>query len=66
MRTNHEYKVLKFAVTGWPGGKLDGDDMETQLNLHGEDGWELMNICPVLIMGQTATLVATMKRQLQT
>ena len=63
---HYEYKILKFSVKGWMGGKLDGDDMEAQLNTHGAAGWELMGIVPVLKeMGQTTLLVATLKKPLE-
>ena len=34
----YEYKILRFDVTGFFGGKVDDDDMEAQLNQHGAEG----------------------------
>ena len=38
-----EYKLLKFNSTGWTGGKIDIIQIENELNLLGDDGWELVS-----------------------
>ena len=55
--------MLKFDVKGWFGGKVDSNDIETQLNQYGEEGWDLFSISEILKdSGVTAMLVATMRK----
>ncbi|MDQ0087886.1 hypothetical protein J2T12_001292 [Paenibacillus anaericanus] len=38
-----EYKTIKFATGGFWGGKVDQNEFEDRLNLHGQEGWELIS-----------------------
>lgn len=61
----YEFKVLKFDVKGWFGGKVDSTDIETQLNQFGAEGWDLLHTSEILKdMGVTAMLVIIMRRPL--
>jgi len=59
----YEYKVLSFDAKGWINRKVDPNDMETQLNQYGFEGWDLFHISEILRdAGVTAMLVATLRR----
>ena len=59
----YEYKVLSFDAKGWINRKVDPNDMETQLNQYGSEGWDLFHISEILRdAGVTAMLVATLRR----
>ncbi len=38
-----EYKVVTFDTTGFFGGNVETRQVETQLNLLGNDGWEMIS-----------------------
>ena len=38
-----EYKVVTFDTTGFFGGNVETRQVETQLNLLGNDGWEMVS-----------------------
>ena len=38
-----EYKVVTYDTGGFAGGKVDALRMEEQLNLVGNDGWEMVS-----------------------
>ncbi|MBR0144697.1 MAG: DUF4177 domain-containing protein [Clostridia bacterium] len=38
-----EYKVVTFDTTGFFGGNVETRQVETQLNLLGDDGWEMIS-----------------------
>ena len=38
-----EYKVVTFDTTGFFGGNVETLQVETQLNLLGDDGWEMIS-----------------------
>lgn len=65
MIMKYEYKVLKFDTKGFLGPKMNAEDMESQLNTLGREGWELFHISEILKdMGVTIMLVATFRRPL--
>ncbi|MBD3922181.1 DUF4177 domain-containing protein [Paenibacillus sp. PR3] len=59
-----EYKTLKFRIGGFLGGKLDSDEFESELNVYGSDGWELVS-CFDTSMGQGTSrdVIAVLKRR---
>jgi len=62
----YEYKVLKFDVKGWFTRKVDSNDLESELNKYGSEGWEIESVENILTdPGCTKMLVAIMKRSLQ-
>ena len=38
-----EYKTIKFELKGIMGGILNTDDFDYELNIYGEQGWELIS-----------------------
>ncbi|MDQ0193281.1 DUF4177 domain-containing protein [Paenibacillus wynnii] len=38
-----EYKTLKFKTGGFLGGKIDEFEFQEELNIHGDEGWELVS-----------------------
>ena len=43
-----EYKVVTYDTGGFAGGKVDALRMEEQLNLIGNDGWEMVSCTSLL------------------
>lgn len=39
-----EYKVLRFTERHFLSGQLDTAALEKELDLHGKEGWELVNM----------------------
>lgn len=38
-----EYKTIKFKTGGFMGGKINEEKFQDELNIHGQDGWELVS-----------------------
>ena len=59
-----EYKVVTYDTGGFAGGKVDALRMEEQLNLIGNDGWEMVS-CTSTNMneGASRSIVCIFKRR---
>ena len=59
-----EYKVVTYDTGGFSGGKVDALRMEEQLNLVGNDGWEMVS-CTSTNMneGTSRSIVCIFKRR---
>lgn len=59
-----EYRTFLWETRkGFLGGKLDRQGLEDQLNLVGQDGWELVSVSnPTMDGGSTRNLVLILKR----
>ena len=59
-----EYKVVTYDTGGFSGGKVDALRMEEQLNLVGNDGWEMVS-CTSTNMneGASRSIVCIFKRR---
>ena len=51
MAQSFEYKVVELRE-GMVGGKMSGDKLETTLNEHGRQGWQLKAVTAVEIKGR--------------
>ncbi len=62
-----EYKTVVIkAKTSFLGGKFDSSQIEFELNLYGNDGWELVSIVTSnRSYGETSSLICVFKRQKQ-
>jgi uncharacterized protein DUF4177 len=47
----YEYRVVEIRE-GLVGGKMSGDKLETLLNEHGREGWQLKSITSVEVKGR--------------
>ena len=58
-----EYKTLHFDVSTWLGPKLVPEQLDAELNAHGEAGWDLVSTFDVNgTNGTTKAIVAVFKR----
>ena len=60
-----EYKtvVIKAQTSFW-GGKFDNDQIDTELNSYGNDGWELVSIVTANKgYGESGSLICVFKRR---
>ena len=58
-----EYKIFKLGVGGFFGGAMDHEDLETQLNHWGAQGWELVTIFDTNSgQGASRSVIVTLKR----
>lgn len=59
-----EYKVVTYDPSGLFGGKVKVNQIENQLNMLGEDGWELISCTSSnQSYGSTKSLVCIFKRR---
>jgi len=60
-----EYRTIKFDANGWLGGVVDTTSLDKELNVLGEQGWELVSIFDtnMIVHGMTREVVATLKRK---
>lgn len=60
-----QYKLLKFKPSLW-AGKVKDEEIETELNNYGADGWEMCGVFDSNTNsdGKTSEIVFTMKRQI--
>ncbi len=64
MRTQWEYKTVKYKPGGMMGGKVDEYEFEEQLNRLGYEGWELVSCFDTnSTHGQTREVIAVFKRE---
>lgn len=65
--TKSEFKVLRFDVKGFFGGKLDCASMESQLNEVGAQGWSLVKMTEILggDGGNTVMVLAIFQRSVE-
>ncbi|MBC8074790.1 MAG: DUF4177 domain-containing protein [Chloroflexales bacterium] len=59
-----EYRVLHVDVDGWIfGPTIDPQALNDQLNVYGDDGWELVHVIDVSRgQGRTSDLIVLFKR----
>lgn len=58
-----EYKTIKIGATGFMGGKVDENELDTLMNTLGSQGWELTTAFDTnQAYGQTRDIVAIFKR----
>ncbi|WP_010585543.1 DUF4177 domain-containing protein [Schlesneria paludicola] len=65
MSTQWEYQTLKLQTEfGYTTGTdFDSSGFQVKLNQHGEQGWELVSVCPIeKVRGGAKFLIAVMKR----
>ena len=43
MMTQYEYKVFTYNTKGVFGGKIKNRELESQLNMFGNEGWEMVS-----------------------
>lgn len=63
-----EYETLKLPteVRSWTGTDFDSKNLQVELNQRGEEGWELVSLCPIeKIKGGAKFLIAVMKRPIR-
>ena len=61
-----EYKVVTYDTGGFAGGKVDALRMEEQLNLIGNDGWEMVSCTnSTQSYGASKSIVCVFKRKIQ-
>ena len=59
-----EYKVVTYDTGGFAGGKVDALRMEEQLNLIGNDGWEMVSCTSTnQSYGASKSIVCIFKRK---
>ena len=60
-----EYRSAKFEIKSWfIGGKLDMGKFDVELNILGDDGWEMVSSFDVSqFEGGTKFIVATFRRR---
>lgn len=59
-----EYKSIKFKTKGFVGGILDTENLNYELNVLGEQGWELVScISTNEAYGQSREVIAVLKRR---
>ena len=59
-----EYKVVTYDTGGFAGGKVDALRMEEQLNLIGNDGWEMVSCTSTnQSYGASKSIVCIFKRR---
>ena len=58
-----EYKVVTYDTKGLWGGIIDHDQLENQLNMLGNDGWELVSSTSTnQAYGSSKSIVCIFKR----
>lgn len=63
MRTQWEYKTIRFDTSGFLTPKLDPQKLDLELDRLGEDGWELVSVLDLnLGHGASSSLVAALER----
>ncbi len=61
----YEYKLLNIDVKGLTGGIIEMDEMSHQLNILGQEGWELVEILGTnASYGATRKVIAVFKREI--
>lgn len=61
-----EYYTYKYDTEGWMGGKVDVNQLQTELNRLGEDGWELVTSATTNQgEGYTRSIIMIFKRKLE-
>ncbi|MBO4627964.1 MAG: DUF4177 domain-containing protein [Lachnospiraceae bacterium] len=59
----YEYKVLTYDTKGIWGGKVETQQVESQLNQLGDDGWEMVSCSSTnQSYGSTKCIVCVFKR----
>ena len=59
-----EYKVVVYDTKGFWGGSVDQKQLENQLNLLGNDGWELVSSTSTnQSYGSSKSIVCIFKRE---
>lgn len=59
-----EYMTIKIETKGFLGGKLDTQELDSQLNRLGEQGWELVSSFSTnKAYGESRDVVAILKRR---
>ncbi|RHW43329.1 DUF4177 domain-containing protein [Neobacillus notoginsengisoli] len=60
-----EYKTIKFKPGGFLGGKIDEEELETDFNKYGQEGWELVSCFDTSFgQGTSREVIAVMKRKI--
>ena len=64
---NFEYKVVVYDTKGVFGGKVESNQLENNLNLLGNDGWELVSCTSTnQSYGSSKSIVCIFKRKKNT
>ena len=59
----YEYKVVLYDTKGFLGGKVEANQIANQLNILGNDGWELVSCTSTTQeYGSTKSIVCIFKR----
>lgn len=67
MMKQYEYKVFTYDTKGVFGGKIDQSELESRLNMFGNDGWELVSSTSSnQSYGSSKSLVFIFKREIPT
>jgi len=61
-----EYKTVTTNAKAWFvfGGKMDPSEADKELNLLGQDGWELVSAAALTGTGSTRTIAYFLKREI--
>ncbi len=60
----YEYKVVTYDTKGFFGGKVDVGQLEYQLNLIGDEGWEMVSCTSTNeSYGSSKSIVCIFKRR---
>ena len=61
-----EYKVFAYDTKGFFGGSVEVEQLEEQLNLFGEEGWEMVSWTnSTQSYGASKSIVCIFKRKIQ-
>lgn len=60
----YEYKTLIYDTKGFWGGSVDANQFQNELNVQGNDGWELVSsISTTQSYGSSKSIVCIFKRK---
>lgn len=60
----YEYKTLTYDTKGFWGGSVDAGQFQSELNILGNDGWELVSsISTTQSYGSSKSIVCIFKRK---
>lgn len=61
----YEYKMFEYNTQfSWASVSVNTDELQNQLNILGNEGWELVSSTPITVNnGRTKSIVCTLKRK---